>query len=316
MNQNELYHYGILGQKWGIRRYQNPDGSLTKAGIRRYGTKTNFEKVQAAKRRAERRATIEKERAKRNARVQAEINKYDQKGVKKNKDASSDDTPKTKSISEMSNQEIQEKIDRIRLENTLRSLTPEKVSLGKRFVTSAVNDALIPAAKNAGRQFVENKLKDMMGLNDKDIKDTSKELQRLASDYENRQKIDKGQKYFKEGKYKDRDKDKETDSSGSSSDSDSSPTSTPTSRPSSSSTPTSRPSSSSSSSSSPSPSLSPTSTPTPTSRPSSSSSSDYKYDWNVLDHTSETTLRGKEYVSWLSKNETEFLNMIKKKNKK
>lgn len=32
----ELYHHGILGQRWGIRRYQNPDGSLTPEGIRRY----------------------------------------------------------------------------------------------------------------------------------------------------------------------------------------------------------------------------------------------------------------------------------------
>lgn len=36
----ELYHYGIKGQKWGIRRFQDARGRLTDEGKRRYGSKT------------------------------------------------------------------------------------------------------------------------------------------------------------------------------------------------------------------------------------------------------------------------------------
>lgn len=36
IDMEPLAHHGILGQKWGVRRYQNPDGSLTPAGKKRY----------------------------------------------------------------------------------------------------------------------------------------------------------------------------------------------------------------------------------------------------------------------------------------
>lgn len=39
MDQNELYHYGIKGMRWGVRRFQNKDGSYTAKGKKRYAGK-------------------------------------------------------------------------------------------------------------------------------------------------------------------------------------------------------------------------------------------------------------------------------------
>ena len=39
---NYIEHHGIKGMKWGVRRYQNPDGSLTDAGKKRYSLKDDW----------------------------------------------------------------------------------------------------------------------------------------------------------------------------------------------------------------------------------------------------------------------------------
>ena len=46
MENNYLTHHGIKDQRWGIRRYQNKDGSLTPAGRKRYGNKDSEESIQ------------------------------------------------------------------------------------------------------------------------------------------------------------------------------------------------------------------------------------------------------------------------------
>ena len=100
----------------------------------------------------------------------------------------------------MSNDEIQERIDRIRLENTLNSLNPKHISAGKKFV-SGLKNATISIAKDKGTRlagdYIDKRLRSKLGLDNS----TSKILQEKAQEYENRKKIDQGERYFKEGKY-------------------------------------------------------------------------------------------------------------------
>lgn len=49
MENEFIYHYGIKGQKWGVRRYQNEDGSLTAAGKKRYVEDSSYTEAHTKK---------------------------------------------------------------------------------------------------------------------------------------------------------------------------------------------------------------------------------------------------------------------------
>ena len=66
MDRTELYHHGVKGMKWGVRRYQNKDGSLTPAGKKRYSLKDSEE-------RASRQADVKNRRTLSTADIQKKI---------------------------------------------------------------------------------------------------------------------------------------------------------------------------------------------------------------------------------------------------
>ena len=67
--------------------------------------------------------------------------------------------PKKRSVSEMSDDELNKAVRRLQLEQQYRSLNPEKVSAGKRFVDKVLKDVVIPAATTTARNTLQTMMK-------------------------------------------------------------------------------------------------------------------------------------------------------------
>ena len=171
-NVNEVYHHGIIGQKWGIRRYQNKDGSLTAAGKKR-ADKLKQKYTELTGKRMRRNPTKTKE-------------------SKKEETKKEESKKEVKSYKDLTNEELTRLTNRMNLEKNyldsmknLERATPQQISRGKRFMKSLSDDVAKPAFKEAGKDLLTRWLKkvgsDYLDLNPKETqkaKDTLSELKK------------------------------------------------------------------------------------------------------------------------------------------
>lgn len=169
MENTELVHWGIKGQRWGIRRYQNKDGSLTPAGKKRYDR--DIQENNAKKK--DNRIVIDGPDAKRW--VREDIGRS-----KKIVDSSSDLVKQLKNIesssrtkiqnkkmdlSKMSDQELRNKINRANLERQYTEIfsEPAKISKGREYVRSTLDSAGTVLAVGGSALSIALAIKELKG---------------------------------------------------------------------------------------------------------------------------------------------------------
>ena len=158
-------HSGIKGMKWGVRRYQNKDGSLTPAGKKRYNQELS--KIREAEKVLKTKQATKGKIDRLNARKKAveegehELNKLPARSriaSKKGSKAENDASTENKSVKDMSDDELRKKINRMELEKQFKNLqsevSPKKVNRGKVFMDKFKDEAIDKLAKTVAADLV------------------------------------------------------------------------------------------------------------------------------------------------------------------